>query len=89
MGDTDGEDLDRVYQVNVRGVFNVIKAFFPSMLHNRHGVIVNIASIGGLVGVRDRLAVRLANTPSLVLLAQWLWTTPRTAFVSTRSARDA
>jgi NAD(P)-dependent dehydrogenase (short-subunit alcohol dehydrogenase family) len=56
MANTTGHDLDRLYAVNVRGVFNVTKAFFPSMLERRFGVIVNIASIGGVVGVRDRLA---------------------------------
>jgi NAD(P)-dependent dehydrogenase (short-subunit alcohol dehydrogenase family) len=53
---TDGSDLDRLYAVNVRGVFNVSKAFLPSMLARRAGNIINIASIGGVVGIRDRLA---------------------------------
>ena len=53
---TDGRDLDRVYAVNVRGVFNVSKVFVPSMLQRRSGSIINIASVGGVVGIRDRLA---------------------------------
>jgi NAD(P)-dependent dehydrogenase (short-subunit alcohol dehydrogenase family) len=53
---TTGEDLDRLYAVNVRGLFNVTKAFLPGMLERRHGVIINLASIGGVVAVRDRLA---------------------------------
>lgn len=53
---TDGADLDRVYAVNVRGVFNVSKAFVPSMLQRRSGSIINIASVGGVVGIRDRIA---------------------------------
>jgi 2-keto-3-deoxy-L-fuconate dehydrogenase len=51
-----GADLDRLYTVNVRGVFNVSKAFIGGMLARRKGSIVNIASIGGIVGIRDRLA---------------------------------
>jgi 2-keto-3-deoxy-L-fuconate dehydrogenase len=51
-----GDDLDRLYAVNVRGVFNVTKAFLPAMISRRAGVVVNIASIGGIVGIRDRLA---------------------------------
>jgi NAD(P)-dependent dehydrogenase (short-subunit alcohol dehydrogenase family) len=51
-----GSDLDRLYGVNVRGVFNVSKAFIPRMLARRSGSIVNLASIGGIVGIRDRLA---------------------------------
>lgn len=53
---TGGADLDRAYAVNVRGVFNVSKAFVPSMLRRRSGSIINIASVGGVVGIRDRIA---------------------------------
>jgi NAD(P)-dependent dehydrogenase (short-subunit alcohol dehydrogenase family) len=53
---TAGSDLDRLYAVNVRGVFNVSKAFLPGMLERRSGAIVNMASVGGTVGIRDRLA---------------------------------
>jgi 2-keto-3-deoxy-L-fuconate dehydrogenase len=56
MLQTTGTDMDRLYAVNVRGVFNVTKAFLPGMVERKYGVIVNIASIGGIVGVRDRLA---------------------------------
>src|SRR5437899_8430273 len=56
MLQTSGADLDRLYAVNVRGVFNVTKAFLPAMIARQRGVIVNLASIGGVVGVRDRLA---------------------------------
>jgi NAD(P)-dependent dehydrogenase (short-subunit alcohol dehydrogenase family) len=34
----------------------VTKAFLPSMLAQRSGTIINLASIGGVVGIRDRLA---------------------------------
>jgi 2-keto-3-deoxy-L-fuconate dehydrogenase len=53
---TSGADFDRLFQVNVRGVFNVSKAFLPGMLERRRGSIVNMASVAGTVGIRDRLA---------------------------------
>jgi NAD(P)-dependent dehydrogenase (short-subunit alcohol dehydrogenase family) len=53
---TTGADLDRLYAVNVRGVFNGCKAFAPAMIARGRGSVVNIASIGGVVAVRDRLA---------------------------------
>ena len=53
---TEGADLDRLYAVNVRGVFNLCKAFLPAMLARKSGNIINIASIGGVVGIKDRLA---------------------------------
>src|SRR5256885_10997897 len=56
MVQTSGADLDRLYAVNVRGVFNVTKVFLPEMLRRKSGNIINLASIGGVVGVRDRVA---------------------------------
>jgi 2-keto-3-deoxy-L-fuconate dehydrogenase len=53
---TTGADLDRLYSVNVRGVFNVTKAFVGQMLGRGAGVIANTASVAGIVGIRDRLA---------------------------------
>jgi 2-keto-3-deoxy-L-fuconate dehydrogenase len=53
---TSGADMDRLYAVNVRGVFNLSKAFLPEMLMRKAGNIINLASIGGVVGIRDRLA---------------------------------
>lgn len=53
---TTGADLDRLYSVNVRGVFNMAKVFLPGMLERKSGNIINLASIGGVVGIRDRLA---------------------------------
>jgi NAD(P)-dependent dehydrogenase (short-subunit alcohol dehydrogenase family) len=56
METTRGVDLDALYAVNVRGVFNVTKVFLPDMLSRRSGAIVNLASVGGVVGIQDRLA---------------------------------
>jgi NAD(P)-dependent dehydrogenase (short-subunit alcohol dehydrogenase family) len=53
---TTGVDLDRLYSVNVRGVFNVTRAFLPSMVERRKGCIINLASVGGVTPVRDRFA---------------------------------
>jgi 2-keto-3-deoxy-L-fuconate dehydrogenase len=53
---TTGEDLDRLYAVNVRGMFNLTKAFIGEMIRRRYGVIINTSSIGGVVAIKDRLA---------------------------------
>ena len=53
---TTAADLDRLYAVNVRGVFNGCRAFAPAMLARGRGSVLNLASIGGVVAVRDRLA---------------------------------
>jgi NAD(P)-dependent dehydrogenase (short-subunit alcohol dehydrogenase family) len=53
---TTAADLDRLYAVNVRGVFNCCKAFAPAMIERGRGSVINMASIGGVVAVRERLA---------------------------------
>jgi len=54
--DTTAADLDRLLAVNVRGPFNLCKVFVPAMLERGSGSVINIASVGGIVAVRDRLA---------------------------------
>jgi 2-keto-3-deoxy-L-fuconate dehydrogenase len=58
---TAAEDLDRLHAVNVRGPFNLCKAFVPGMLERRAGSVINLASIGGVVAVRDRLAYTITK----------------------------
>jgi 2-keto-3-deoxy-L-fuconate dehydrogenase len=58
---TGAEDLDRMHAVNVRGPFNLCKAFVPSMLERGEGSVIMLASIGGLVGVRERLAYTVSK----------------------------
>lgn len=53
---TTAADLDRLHAVNVRGIFNCCKAFVPAMLAHRAGSVINMASIAGIVAVRERLA---------------------------------
>jgi 2-keto-3-deoxy-L-fuconate dehydrogenase len=53
---TAAEDLDRLYGVNVKGVDHMCRVFAPGMVERKAGAIVNLASIGGIVGVRDRYA---------------------------------
>ncbi len=53
---TEPEDLERLFAVNVRGVFDLTKVFIGGMIERKYGVIINIASIGGIVGIRDRIA---------------------------------
>ena len=54
--ETTADDLDRLYGINVRGMFELTKAFIPKMIERKYGVIVNVSSVGGIVAVRDRIA---------------------------------
>jgi len=52
---TSEEDFERVMRVNVNSVFLVTKAALPLLLAS-HGSIVNIGSVAGSVGVKQRFA---------------------------------
>lgn len=58
---TTAADLDRLYAVNVRGTFNLCHAFVPGMLERGRGSVINLASIAGVIGVRDRLAYTMTK----------------------------
>jgi NAD(P)-dependent dehydrogenase (short-subunit alcohol dehydrogenase family) len=58
---TAADDLDRLYAVNVRGVFHCSKTFVPAMLERGRGSVINMASIGGIVAVRERLAYTMTK----------------------------
>lgn len=45
--------FDRVIAVNVRSVFLGMRSVLPTMIDQGHGAVVNIASTGGLIGVKD------------------------------------
>jgi NAD(P)-dependent dehydrogenase (short-subunit alcohol dehydrogenase family) len=54
--ETSDEDWSRVLAVNLTGPFLATRATLPLMLDRGTGVIVNIASVGGLVGLARRAA---------------------------------
>ena len=64
---TSPEDLDRLYAVNVRGVYLCSKAAVAVMLRQGRGVILNMASIASLVGVADRFAYSMTKGAVLTM----------------------
>lgn len=38
------EEFDALMRINVSGPANIIRAFLPAMIHNGHGIVVNISS---------------------------------------------
>ncbi|MBR5755401.1 MAG: SDR family oxidoreductase [Erysipelotrichaceae bacterium] len=48
------KDFDEAFDVNVKSVFFLSKMFLEHMLENGRGNIVNIASIAGLIGPKNR-----------------------------------
>lgn len=49
------EDFDRLMEVNVKSVYLVTRAMLPLLLKNK-GSIVNIGSVAGMVGIKQRFA---------------------------------
>jgi 2-keto-3-deoxy-L-fuconate dehydrogenase len=54
-------DLDRLYNVNVKGVYNCLQAAVSVMKKNNSGVILNLASIANNVGLADRFAYSMSK----------------------------
>jgi 2-keto-3-deoxy-L-fuconate dehydrogenase len=64
---TSEEDLDRLYSINVKGVYNCIRASIPHMKENKKGIILNIASIASSVGLSDRFAYSMTKGAVLTM----------------------
>lgn len=60
-------DFDRLYQVNVKGVYNCLYAFVPHLKTNGGGVILNMASIVASVGIPDRFAYSMTKGAVLTM----------------------
>ena len=48
--DISERDWERIFDVNVKGVYNCIKEVLPDMLKKKEGKIINISSIWGISG---------------------------------------
>ncbi len=53
---TSEADFDRIYNVNIKGVYNCLFAAIPLMKARGGGVILNTASVAAHVGITDRFA---------------------------------
>ncbi|TCJ19586.1 glucose 1-dehydrogenase [Flaviaesturariibacter flavus] len=54
-------DLDRLYQVNVKGTYNAMRSAVAGMRTQKRGVILNLASIANNVGLADRFAYSMSK----------------------------
>ena len=52
--DTTAEQWDGMLAVNLTAMFHTTRAVLPSMIERGSGSIVNLASVAGIVGVRNR-----------------------------------
>ena len=59
-------DLDRIYGVNIKGVYNCAFAVVKHM-KSRGGVVLNLASIASSVGITDRFAYSMSKGAVLTM----------------------
>ena len=57
---TSEADFDRLYKVNVKGVYNCLHAAIP-VLKKQGGVIINVCSIAATIGIPDRFAYSMTK----------------------------
>jgi 2-keto-3-deoxy-L-fuconate dehydrogenase len=64
---TTEEDFDKVYAVNVKGVYNCMQAAIGWMKNQGGGVILNMASIASSIGLPDRFAYTMSKGAVLAM----------------------
>ena len=58
---TSEEDFDKVFKVNVKGIYNCLHEAIPIMQQQKRGVILNLASVASSVGLNDRFAYSMSK----------------------------
>ena len=56
MQDMPEADWDRIFDVNVKGIYHCVNAFLPGFLENQSGSIVTVSSMWGQVGASCEVA---------------------------------
>jgi len=64
---TGEEDFDEIYRVNVKGVYFCLKSGIAEMAQRGSGVILNVASIASLIGIKDRFAYSMSKGAVLTM----------------------
>lgn len=60
-------DFDRLFQVNVKGVYNCMQASIAYMKEKTQGVILNLASVASTVGITERFAYSMTKGAVLTM----------------------
>ncbi len=67
LATTTPADLDRLYNVNVRGTYLTMRAALTPMLARGQGIILNMASIAASAGLEDRFAYSMTKGAVLAM----------------------
>jgi 2-keto-3-deoxy-L-fuconate dehydrogenase len=69
IANTEPSDFEQLLDVNVKSVYLVTRAFLPQLL-SRSGSIVNIGSVAGLVGIKQRFAYCMSKGAVVAMTRQ-------------------
>jgi 2-keto-3-deoxy-L-fuconate dehydrogenase len=61
VGNTTPDDFERLFKVNVQGVYLCTRAVIGAMAAAKRGVIINMASIAASAGLADRFAYSMSK----------------------------
>ncbi len=64
---TSEADFDRVFRINVKGIYNCLYATIPHLKAAGGGVILNMASVAATVGLADRFAYSMSKGAVLTM----------------------
>jgi len=67
LEDTNEQEFDRVFQVNVKGIYNCMAVCIGPMKANGGGIILNMASIASSAGIPDRFAYSMSKGAVLAM----------------------
>lgn len=67
LENTSSADFDRLFNVNVKGTYNVMFATITHMKEKKSGVILNMASTVSVVGIPDRFAYSMTKGAVLTM----------------------
>ena len=64
---TSEADFDRIFRINVKGVYNCLFATIPHLKANGGGVVLNMASVAATLGLPDRFAYSMSKGAVLTM----------------------
>ncbi len=67
LENTSEENMDLLYSVNIKGVYNCMYAAIGEIVKNGGGVILNMASVASSIGISDRFAYSMTKGAVLTM----------------------
>lgn len=64
---TTEEDMNRLYQVNIKGAYSCLQAAITQMKKSGGGVVLNMASVAAVLGLNDRFGYSMSKGAILTM----------------------